>query len=159
MARVGLLLCLSAFLVREANADCVAQPPRQTTVEIDTCTSDAKGMALAGSTPTDGYKSLTVVIPASEKLSCTKLVAGVLVNGTLETTCTAGAETTLTKITVVSPRHVKQLTRAQLEAEVQQLRIDNAKMRAQLRAAKAREIERMEQLKREQQKLNTKLRD
>jgi len=63
------------------------------------------------------------------------------------------------KPSVTSPRPVKQLTRAQLETEVQQLRIENAKLRSQLEAANQRERERIERLKEEQRKLNTKLRD
>lgn len=63
------------------------------------------------------------------------------------------------KATVVSPRPVKQMSRAQLEAEVQQLRSENAKLRAQLEIANQHERERLEHLKEEQRKLNTKLRD
>jgi hypothetical protein len=58
-----------------------------------------------------------------------------------------------------APRPVKQMTRAQLEAEVVKLRAENAKMRSELDAMLAHERERVERLKQEQQKLNTKLRD
>lgn len=160
MARVGLLVCLTALLGREARADCVAQPPRPATFEVDNCSDQREGdpgTFLLGS-PSDD-KILRVLVPSSEKLRCSKVEAGAVLKGDLEITCSKVVDATLTKVTVVSPRSVKQMTRAQLEAEVKQLRADKSKLRSELRAWTRRQNQEIERLKDEQRKLNTKLRD
>lgn len=161
MARVGLLaVLLITFLSRDGQADCVAEPARPATFEIDHCSDQRDGdpgTFLLGS-PSDD-KILRVLVPSAEKLRCSKIEAGTVLKGDLEITCSKAVDATLTNVTIASPRSIKQMTRAQLEAEVKQLRADKSKLRTELRAWARRHYQEMERLKRDSQRLNTKLRD
>ena len=165
-----------------SDASCAATPVQTAKIVVDKCTavdtstlkSPAKPASYAGvlleGTVTAGKDKpqvMKVWIPASEKLACTQIKVGATVSGTLGFACCDGdpnppcyidTAATLTKVkvdaTVAAPKPVKQMTRPELETEVEALRADNARLRADFDRLVAEEKARVEKL---QKQLGTKL--
>jgi hypothetical protein len=162
----------------DVRASCAWTPTKSVKLVVDSCTpvdtsklkrpADPKsyaGLLLEGALTSDGKTAPAKVwVPASEKLACAKLPAKTVVSGRLDLACCDGdpnppcwieTSSILTKVVVApGPKPVKKMTRAELEQEVEALRLENRRLHDEVDAASAREAERRRQLENQTQKIH-----
>lgn len=175
---IAIVWGLSLLAARAVRADCDQSPPRPAQVDVYECNNldtmghdtalenhaEGKGVVL-GATITwsaDSSEDLTLWLAADEKLDCSKLVAGtrlgafvekVCCNPSTSVACVAGATAVVTNAKLAPPQPVKKASRSQLEAEVEKLRAENAKLRTSVFRYRRTEREELERLRRQQEKL------
>jgi hypothetical protein len=182
MRLVVIVAVLSSVGARAAEADCAKSPPIQAQVDVYECSdlgpvdptaleSDGRpvGLLLRASVswPGGASEDTALWVSTTAKLDCTKLAAGTHVTALVEkvccdaatsTACRAGAQAIMTNAKPAPAKPVKKATRAQLEAEVEKLRAENARLHADLlRMRRAQEAD-IERLRAEQKKLGAKVR-
>lgn len=179
MTRIVVLTLVTLLLpASESHASCERQASEPLTLVVTKCTTvdtatkalapyakDYAGVMLEGTVGTGKPRTTKVWVPASEKLTCAEAKPTATVTGTVDVACCDGdpnapcllqTSSILTKAKV-APKLIKQATRAELEAEVEQLRAENQKLRAELEAVLAREKERARRLELELNALQKKL--
>jgi hypothetical protein len=114
-----------------------------------------------------GTQAGRVFVPAAEGRSCSELAPGSIIEATVVTACCEGAPNVpcalgtsqmlqKTKVTRSGPRGVKQMSRTELEREVEQLRAENASLRADQERRITRDAEMREDVENQQAKIWTK---
>lgn len=172
----ALALLLVSIRASSSEASCAYVAPQAAKLVVDKCTavdtaklkSPARAKAYDGllveGTLTSG-KDTTVAakvwVPAGEKVTCAQVTSKATVSGTLSFACCDGdpnppcmiatssifTKLTITKATPAKP--LKSLSRAELEAEVDALRAENAQLRAKFEDVLKREKDRSDRLQKE----------
>jgi hypothetical protein len=172
----ALALLLVAVHANTSEASCAYVAPQAAKLVVDKCTAvdtaklkaPAKGAGYAGlllegtlTSGKDTQVAAKVWVPAAEKVTCAQVTAKATVSGTLSFACCDGdpnppcmiaTSSIFTKLTITnaSPaKPVKSLSRAELEAEVEALRAENAQLRARVEQILAKEKDRVERLQKQ----------
>ena len=172
----ALALLLVSTRAHNSEASCAYVAPQAAKLVVDKCTAvdttklkaPAKGAGYAGllleGTLTSGKDKPTtakVWVPASENLTCAKIETRSTVSGTLSFACCDGdpnppcmieTSSVFTKLTIAKAtpaKPLKSLSRAELEAEVEALRAENAQLRAKFEDMSRREKDRADRLQKE----------
>jgi hypothetical protein len=144
---IGVMCVISFISVDRARANCDQAPPRPATIDVYECSSidraDEPGVIVTGAVAwSDGKgEELTLWLPSTEKIDCTKLPTATQLDATVDkvccrdiaaTACNVGATAAISHVKLRSATWAKKASRPQLESEVARLRAENIRLRAEL---------------------------